>query len=608
MREVDVSIVTYEPDLGLLRQLIASLAEPPAPAARLNLFIHDNSPAFAPVEALRAELESSPTFARVELRHSGGNVGFGRAHNANAALGSAEFLLALNPDCILEPGALALLLDTAVGDAENAVAWEMRQIPYEHPKAYDPATLESPWASGAATLFRRTAFDAVGGFDPEIFLYGEDVDLSWRLRANGGIVRYVPRAAVVHRTYAVAGEVKAQQAFGAVFAGLALRARYGTFLRLVQGFLMTGAELLVPDSFPGRRAGIARAALRFLRKLPWFVRTRVTRSESFQPFFAGWGYEIRRDGAFHELASRRGRDPASFPLVSILIRTMGRPAWLREALASCANQTWPNLEVVVIEDGPETSRAVIDEFTGRLRLRHRATGEVVGRARAGNLAMAEARGEWMNFLDDDDVFFADHVEVVVEAALRAGTRGAYAFAWETRTRVIDRDRAIYEETDFIARHRRAFNRLALWHENYIPIQAVCFHRSLYERHGGFAEDMDQLEDWNLWTRYTIDEDFTHVDKTTSKYRVPEDAREAARRQEKLDLAYRDAVERQRALKLTLSAREIALMAEAWAQGMPPALAARNGMRRLAMSNRVFARIAAWRRPARDWLRRRGLWQ
>jgi len=606
MREVDVSIVTYEPDLGLLRQLIASLAEP-APL-RLNLFIHDNSATASHAESLRAELEANPAFGRVELHHDGANVGFGRGHNANAALGKSEWLLALNPDGILEPGALALLVETAASDAPDVVAWEMRQIPYEHPKAYNPVTLEVPWASGAATLYRRSAYAAVGGFDPAIFLYGEDVDLSWRMRARGGKLRYVPRAALVHRTYAVPGEVKAQQAYGAVFAGMALRTRYGNFLRMVQGFMMLFAELMVPENFEGRRAGLMRTAMRYVRNIPWFLRTRVHRTETFQPLFAGWSYEQRRDGAFHEMASRRGREPADFPLVSILVRTMGRPAWLRETLQSCVNQTWPNLEVVVIEDGPETSRAVIDEFAGLLNLRHRATGEAVGRARAGNLALAEARGEWLNFLDDDDVFFADHVEVVVEAARRAGAKGAYAFAWETRTRVIDRERAIYEETDLLARHRRPFSRVQLWHENYLPIQAVCFHRSLYERHGGFAEDMDQLEDWNLWTRYTIDEDFVHVEKTTSKYRVPDDPREVARRLEKLDAAYKDAVERQRALKLTLSAREIAEMAEQYARSLPPGVAARDSMRRLALSNRVFARVAAWRGPARDWLRRRGLWQ
>ena len=69
----------------------------------------------------------------------------------------------------------------------------MRQIPYEHPKAYDPVTLDTPWVSGAATLFRREAFEAVGGFDDAIFMYGEDVDLSWRLRARG-LAPHLPAA------------------------------------------------------------------------------------------------------------------------------------------------------------------------------------------------------------------------------------------------------------------------------------------------------------------------------------------------------------------------------------------------------------------------------
>jgi hypothetical protein len=135
-----------------------------------------------------------------------------------------------------------------------------------------------------------------------------------------------------------------------------------------------------------------------------------------------------------------------------------------------------------------------------------------------------------------------------------------------------------------------------------------FHRSLYERYRGFAEDMDQLEDWNLWTRYTLKDDFVHVEKTTSKYRVPADAREAAERQSKLDAAYRGAVERQRSLQLQLSAREVAEMAEAYHRQRSIAVAARAELRRVALSNRAFARVAAWRRPAREWLRRRGLWQ
>jgi len=257
----------------------------------------------------------------------------------------------------------------------------------------------------------------------------------------------------------------------------------------------------------------------------------------------------------------------------------------------------------VIEDGPERSRAVVEEFRGRLDIRYRATGERVGRARAGNLALADATGEWLNFLDDDDVLFADHVEVLVDTVLREKVAGAYALAWETRTARTPEGRS--EEVLHLTRLRQRFDRLTLWHHNYLPIQAVLFHRRLYERHGGFAEDLDQLEDWNLWTRYTLEDDFVMVEKTTSKYRLPADAFVAAGRQARLDRAYADAVERQRAMRITLSPREISEMADAYARSQTVVMLTRGDLRRMVVARPFVAHLAAWRQPAKEWMRRRG---
>ena len=97
--------------------------------------------------------------------------------------------------------------------------------------------------SGAATLFRRSAFEAVAGFDEAIFMYGEDVDLSWRLRAAGWRLTYRPKCAVVHRTYREAGEVKPLQVLGGVRTNLCLRMRYGGPARIAQGFAMLAGEV-----------------------------------------------------------------------------------------------------------------------------------------------------------------------------------------------------------------------------------------------------------------------------------------------------------------------------------------------------------------------------
>ena len=195
MPVVDISIVTYAPDLAALDELVGSLREQ-MQGVEAQLLIQDNSLDLETTAQIERHLAAEESFVKIDVQRSGSNLGFGRGHNANAARGRAAFFFVLNQDCVLEPNVLAPLLAEAGNDDVRVAAWELRQLPYEHPKAYDPATLDTSWVSGAATLFRRSAFDAVGGFEPRIFMYGEDVDLSWRLRASGFRLRYLPHPAL----------------------------------------------------------------------------------------------------------------------------------------------------------------------------------------------------------------------------------------------------------------------------------------------------------------------------------------------------------------------------------------------------------------------------
>ncbi len=107
------------------------------------------------------------------------------------------WLLVLNPECYVAPDLLVEML--RVADADDVAAVEARQVPLEHPKAYDRVSLDVSWASGACLLVHHAAFGAVGGFDESCFpMYCNDVDLSWRLRLRGHRLRYAPGAAVFH--------------------------------------------------------------------------------------------------------------------------------------------------------------------------------------------------------------------------------------------------------------------------------------------------------------------------------------------------------------------------------------------------------------------------
>jgi GT2 family glycosyltransferase len=604
-RTLDIQIVTYRPEPGLLDDLLASLTEAPIAGWKPRLRVCDNSVDPALAQSIRAQIADRTqrsSLAAFEFVAAERNLGFGGAHNLFAHDSDADFVLVLNQDVVLEPGALDILRDEALRDGDDVAAWEMRQIPYEHPKSYDPANGDAPWVSGAAVLFRGPAFRELGGFEPRIFMYGEDVDLSWRLRARGYRLRYVARAAVQHLTYNYPEEIKRTQVLGGTLSNLFLRARFGTWRDIAHGVMLICGELFVPQAFPGRRRGLATNLLRFAVQLPRFRLTKVRSTATFAPEFRGWNYELRRDGAFHVFHSRRrpaaAREPVvaepALPLVSILIRTCNRPAWLRQALESVAAQTYRPLEVVVVEDGPPNAESVVMEFAERIPIRYQSTGERVGRAQAGNLALTLAQGDYLNFLDDDDLLFADHVEVLVEAARAGNFRAAYSLAWETHTDVVDVEAARYREVMHLTRHRQPFNRVVLWHHNYLPIQVVLFERSLFQQYGGFDPQLDQLEDWNLWTRYALADDFAFVPKTTSKYRVPANSKQSAARQSQLDAAYQIVKAKQAQMRIETTPFAVSAMVEDYLRNESLIHISKTDVRRWMAGHGVLRTLASYR--------------
>lgn len=221
--------------------------------------------------------------------------------------------------------------------------------------------------------------------------------------------------------------------------------------------------------------------------------------------------------------------------VSIIVRTCGRPEILRETLFSIRKQVYPSIETVVIEDGPDISRYLVCTEFADLNAIYLSTGSRVGRAKAGNLAMAAAQGEYLNFLDDDDILYPEHVEVLIHALQSAKEKVVYSVAEESVV-VYQKKKKKFLSVRKKVRFREPFNRMYLLYTNYLPIQSVMFSRELFERYGGFRENVDYLEDWDLWVRYAAHTDFKMVDRVTSMYRVPLNN---FRRDRKLKHAYND---------------------------------------------------------------------
>ncbi len=217
----------------------------------------------------------------------------------------------------------------------------------------------------------------------------------------------------------------------------------------------------------------------------------------------------------------------------------GRSGFLHQAGVSVLRQTYPNLEWIVVEDGGDTQHDLVASMAQAAnRVASYRSLPRKGRSEAGNQGLALATGQWLMFLDDDDLLYADHVETLVRALARNSEAvAAYALAWEIPTDV-DAEGNVTEGPYILNDvHRQDFDYDRLRCINYIPIQDILFHRALYETRGGFDPDLHALEDWHLWQRYAHGNRFIHVPKITSLYRVPMSVRMRLERQKTLDLAY-----------------------------------------------------------------------
>lgn len=531
---VDISIVTFNA-AAWLTGLIDSLRQQSLPTSCLRLLLRDNGSTDDSLALLHQLAgEHAEHFAAFEIE-AGDNIGFGAGHNRNLRLAGADFFLVLNPDLALDESALETLITFAGNDDADTAAWELRQRPYEHPKHYDPVSLETSWCSGAAVMFRREPLQRLGGFDERFFLYGEDVDLSWRLRASGYQLRYLPWASCHHHSYLQPGQVKPAQARGAIFANVLLRLRFGTVLEILWSpFLLLAA---IMRGGPGlKRRELLATTFSALRHTPHFLASRSKLRGDFQPL--GLDYGWRRPGPFVPVPE--AHEPA--PLVSIVVRTTrGRGARLNEALMSLMHQTWARLEIVVVEDGSNESEALCRELDGQRGRRVAYVSiEAAGRCRAGNIGLSMCQGDLLGFLDDDDLLYADHIELLAGAlAQKPGSVAAFSPAAEELIEIED------EQAWQIRIQRRqvpwqtGFSRTLLQYLNYLPIQSVLFRRELFERHGGLDEQLELLEDWDLWARFSLAGDFVAVGKLSSIFRTPANGRQRQQREKALRLAQRD---------------------------------------------------------------------
>lgn len=187
------------------------------------------------------------------------------------------------------------------------------------------------------------------------------------------------------------------------------------------------------------------------------------------------------------------------PQVSIIIPAYKQADYLGKTIESALAQTHPDVEVVVIDDGsPDETPQVAARFSGRAGFKY-VRQENTGLAGARNRGIAESSGEYLCFLDADDLYLPDKVSK--QAALLARNPGP-GFVYCDLTTIDEHDRPVPDQFHVAALKRGLCGDIfpALITGGYFPPHTVMIRRSVLEQVGNFDPGLGGYADYELWLR------------------------------------------------------------------------------------------------------------
>jgi glycosyltransferase involved in cell wall biosynthesis len=198
------------------------------------------------------------------------------------------------------------------------------------------------------------------------------------------------------------------------------------------------------------------------------------------------------------------------PTISVVVPTHNRPVMLAEAIASVRNQTFTDFEVIVVSNGEsaEMRRASREAAAGCIYF----TLDEGNVSLARNFGVAQASGEWIAFLDDDDIWMPAKLERQLAAA---NCTGADLVSCDTvwffpdGAEKVARPRvpAGWSYAKAISHHR--------WHA--IP-SASLVRRRVFDNVGGFDPNLSYIEDTDLWHRVSWNHAIHQMDEVLCRYR------------------------------------------------------------------------------------------
>lgn len=203
---------------------------------------------------------------------------------------------------------------------------------------------------------------------------------------------------------------------------------------------------------------------------------------------------------------------ANTPLVSVVIASYNMGQYIAQAVDSILQQTWPAIEVIVVDDGSKDhTPSVMAAYEADTRVRY-IRNENQGQPKAKNCGINETKGEFIAFCDADDFWEPNKLEV--QMPLFADPKVGVVYSEVSN---IDEHNNRYEQSPIYWRHTgKVTDHLLI--RNFVPFGTAVIRRQCIMQNGIFDEQFRMGIDWDLWLRYSLEWEFAYTPERTYVYR------------------------------------------------------------------------------------------
>ncbi len=380
------------------------------------------------------------------------------------------------------------LLKQRALESENPI-FVVETSPFKNGGYVDPVSLNTEYAENDRLAINATTFLGAGGFDFRM-KSAAATDLVWRLHALGFDTKLLPSVTLE------ATEPSARDCSSRFVGAFMLSLKYGDNKQKKDGFLNLLKAIKSPVGYYVNRKNLIKQtifcipsalSLLFMRDKKVF---RIIGQD--KKFYVG-DYAFRKGETTVPTAT-------DSPLVSVVVRTYKRKETLRQTLISLANQTYKNFEVIVAEDGEDTCRAMLENDFKHLNIKYINDKTSGGRAANANRAVKQVNGEFVNFLDDDDFLFPDHLETAVNFATSNDSEFVIMGCMAIKINVVSNQPYAFEAVELSSLIMPRIDVITMTRRCLVAIESVFVSKNALLQSGLMREQLDAHEDWNLWLR------------------------------------------------------------------------------------------------------------